>query len=144
MDFKPVLAWFTGLGTGDRAELRRAHTPLELAVSSGFHSLRRLMPEIDPLRLGQIARVLAFVSNHDSKSLGKALRPVMSEARLRRLVESDREPLPSQLIGAVRLLRGSANVIELAETIYWWGERRARQLAYDYFGSIKEIEDDTV
>ena len=78
MDFKPVLAWFNGLGTGDRAELRRAHTPLELAVSSGFHSLRHQMPDTDPQGVGQIARVLAFVSSHDSKSLGKALRLVMS------------------------------------------------------------------
>jgi CRISPR type I-E-associated protein CasB/Cse2 len=142
MDFKPVLDWHTHLERGDRAELRRAHTPLELAVARGFHDLRNLLPDTNPKRVGQIARVLSFVNSHENKSFAKALKPVMSESRLRRLVECDREQLPAHLTGAIRLLKGQANVIEIADIVYWWGERRAQQLAYDYFGATGDSGDE--
>lgn len=142
MDFKPVLGWHANLDRGDRAELRRAHTPLELAVARGFHDLRNHLPDTDPQRVGQIARVLSFVDSHENKSFGKALKPVMSESRLRRLVECDREQLSTHLTGAIRLLKGKANVIEVAEIIYWWGERRAQQLAYEYFGATGGSDDE--
>ena len=143
MDFKPVLGWHNHLQRGDRAELRRAHRPLELAVAHGFHDLRSALPEVDLQRVGQIARVLSFVDSHQNSSFPKALKSVMSEARLRRLVESDRDQLTQHLINAIKLLKGKANVVDVAEIIYWWGDRRAQQLAYDYFGSSEGADDES-
>lgn len=140
MDTQTVLVWHKNLGRGNRAELRRAHSPLELAVAHGFHDLRHRLPDANPQQVGQIARVLAFVDSHDEKPFARALSHAMSKERLRRLVESDREQLTPQLIGAIRLLRGKANVVDLAEIIYWWGDRRAQQLAYDYFGATEQAE----
>ena len=61
-------------------------------------------------------------------------RARVSGLRFRRLLKiSDREELYQPLIRIVRLLGGQANILSLADDIYFWGENVRKNWAYAYY-----------
>ena len=44
-----------------------------------------------------------------------------------------REELYEPLIRIVQLLNGEVNLIDLSESIYFWGDNRRKRWAYDYY-----------
>lgn len=130
-----------------RAQLRRAHDLIDVFSCPAFHGLlRRLKITSNYQReaLAVTAGVLAHVKEDTPKikfgmSLGKPPNKggtsPMAEIRFRRLLQArDPEEMMNQLRRAVRLLRGSADVQELALLIRYWSKRdRQLQLATDYY-----------
>jgi CRISPR type I-E-associated protein CasB/Cse2 len=138
--FSAVGAWHRALlsDRGARAAIRRANGPLAFALIPAFHrlseALRAAGANVKPPVVAQIAGVLAEIGADSQTPLGRALHQgAVSEARLRRLVHSQgRDELCDQLRSLARRLR-ALNVAETVETIVYWGERRASQVAQDFF-----------
>ena len=124
-----------------RAELSRTD-PWEVRGAYVWVEKAKAYPSLSTVADAQLMAVtplIAQIREDSGKPLGVALRTV-SEARVRRILASDRQDIQDQLSKAVRLLRRSVGVIDLTETAIFWGERRRRQLAMEYF-SVKVEED---
>ena len=122
-----------------RAELRRVD-PWE--VRGAYRWVRTIKTfdefrEVTEAQLMAITPLIAQVREDSSKTLGQALRG-SNQARVRRLLASDREDILDQLSKAVRLVNRSVSIADLAATAVFWGENRRRQLARDYF-SVEEV-----
>jgi hypothetical protein len=118
-----------------RALLRRTD-PWE--VRGAYEWVRRVkatpgLSEVEDAQLMKIAPLVAEVREDSPKPLGAALRDV-SEARVRRLLASERDDIVEQLARIVRLLHRRVNVEDLTATAIFWGERRRRKIAREYFG----------
>jgi len=145
---KTLLDWWQGLdqARGDRAELRRATTPTEVAFCPAFHrllhSLRRVAQPL-PSSLSVIAGVLAHVKEPDmhvpfaaqmATPKAGSDRARVSDLRFRRLLKfTERDELFEPLIRTVHLLDGSLNIVSLADGIYFWGDNVRKQWAYSYY-----------
>src|SRR5271157_1906627 len=135
---KIINDWFEQLQheLGDKARLRRCHTPEEVAFEPAFHRLRlRLAPYWkSPGRVAIIAGVLAHVKKNDHKylvaealALGKEgiKKPAFSEKRFKRLLKAQsKEDLFESFIRVVKVLAGNVNVVNLATGIFWWKKQR--------------------
>jgi CRISPR system Cascade subunit CasB len=145
---KVLLTWWRDLDAarGDRAELRRAATPAAVAFSPVFHRLLHSLQRIgrpSAESLAGVAGVLSHIKEHDGSGVFAAQmaspkaggdRARVSGLRFRRLLKiPDREDLYQPLIRTVRLLDGRANLISLADGIYFWGENVRKQWAYSYY-----------
>lgn len=118
-----------------RAELRRTD-PWEVRGAYRWVSSAKSLSALESVSEAQLMRVtplVALVRDDTGKPLGKALRGV-SEARVRRLLASDREDILDQLAKAVRLVNRAVGVVDLVETAVYWGEHQRRKIARDYFG----------
>jgi CRISPR system Cascade subunit CasB len=147
-----LVAWWEALDRdrGERANLRRAVGPSEVAFGPAFH---RLLGEIrrqgyavgtdGTMALAAIAGIAAHVKSHvggasiaqqmaTPRSAGAGAR--VSGLRFRRLLAvSDRDELYPLLIRVVRLLDERANLVSLANAAFWWNDRTKRDWAYDYY-----------
>jgi len=126
------------MDTRTRAQLRRTDPWEVRGAYAWVQRVRSSCPEFADVADGALMRVaplIAEVREASPESLGVALRGV-NEARVRRLLATDREGIQDQLSKIVRLLRRKVNVRELVETYVFWGEHRRRQIARDYFGAI--------
>lgn len=86
-----------------------------------------------------LAPLAALIREDDSAPLGVALRRAkVGERHVRRLLESSREDIVSQLEKAIRLLKRKANVTDVMATAIYWGPQARRRIATDYFGSEDE------
>lgn len=140
--------WWSELekNRGDRAALRHCHDVNEIAFTPSFHRLRKNL--LDEFNLNQealavVAGVLSHVKNNDTGS-GFAVQMAtpssgssnarVSGLRFRRLLTiEERRELFASMIRTVRLLDGTANIFDLANSIYWWNEFTKKQWAYDYY-----------
>lgn len=143
-----VLNWWRDLENrrGERAELRRAHTLSEIIFTVAFQRLwQRLRGtkwhSVDGVAL--VAGVLAHVRTHDPKEHFAAQlaqpvhgdKPHYSGLRFRRLLQHrDRGELLDPMLRALALIDRRANVSNLADSLYWWGDRVRRDWAFDYYG----------
>ncbi len=141
---------------GDRAQLRRCRSSLEVVACPAFHRLfHRLQPlgRVDGSRLAPAAAVLAHVKGQPEgpgrTSFARTMasprpggdQPRVSGLRFRRLLAlEDREELLVALVRIVRLLDGTAPVVSLADDIYWWGERVKERWAYDYYATAPQAD----
>ena len=125
------------------AELKRSADPLDIAFVSAFSQLRHgigVYSEWALQRAAMIAHVLAHVREDDKRPVAQALGPThdggqstMSEARFRRLLQArDDADLMRRLVRAVKMLKGKANVADLADAIWWWNDRTRRKWAFRY------------
>jgi len=158
---KQALAWWRELkglsaegdktGKGDPgalARLRRAATPVE-ALTEGRAVELAILLGVAPQdherlkRIGALAHVLAHVKDHRDGRMAEMLGPddkgenaAMSTLRFQRLLAA-RTPaeLMSRMRGAVRLLDGSANILDLAEAFCWWGDNIRIRWTYAYWGA---------
>jgi len=138
-----------GIGTNrgrDRAafaELRRGADPLDIAFVTAFGKLRlglKARSDWALRKTAMIAHVLAHVREDDERPVAKALGPakkdddaVMSQSRFRRLLQArDEADLTRRLVRAVKMLKGRANVADLASAVWWWNDRTRRDWAFRY------------
>ena len=144
-----LIRWWSSLkdSHGNRAELRRCHSPTEVIFTPAYHelllSLERKGLSVNREALVVIAGVLAHVKvNNPGKSLATQMamsreqggNARVSGLRFRRLLKiTAREELYEPLIRIVQLLNGDVNLIDLSESIYFWGESRRKQWANDYY-----------
>lgn len=130
---------------GARAQLKRCADPTEVFFCPAFHDLARRLMAWSPRQketVAVIAGVLAHVKKDPADGcrfavqMGaqKGTRAIVHGLRFRRLIQiKEREDLFKSLIRIVRLLDGTANVADLADSIYYWGDARRRDWACDYY-----------
>lgn len=127
---------------GVRAELRRANSVDEVVLQPVFHRCcRRFRPifqqeEHWEYRLAAVIGLLAHVRTTTTERLARQMAgnpPAISELRFRRLLQKDRRDLYVALIRILRTLNHRANVHDLANAVYYWGNRTRRDWAFAYF-----------
>ncbi|MEW6266581.1 MAG: type I-E CRISPR-associated protein Cse2/CasB [Thermodesulfobacteriota bacterium] len=151
-----LIAWWQGLeeDKGGRTELRRARSSLEAAFCPAFHRLRRALRPFGPANpesLAATARVLAHVRQDEPQfKLGqrmaqpkdKSQNAAVSGLRFRRLLKvEDREDLAERLVRVLGLLDHRAGIVDLAQTVYYWGPEAKKRLAFDYYDHAPDRED---
>lgn len=139
---------------GDRAAFCRAKGVSEIVLLPEFHySLRRFKRFFSKERYWEerIAAVLGLLSHvreTENKSLAKQMAgdgetPLVSKLRFRRLIQRNRrEDLYAPLIRVLRMLKKRADPHDLANSVYYWGDKYwgdkiKKDWAYDYFSNIK-------
>ncbi len=131
---------------GGRAQLRRCKTVNEVVMVPAFH---RLCSRVRPLmkgehdgwemRMAAIAGLLAHVRKLEPhKTLAKQMAmggdtPAVSELRFRRLLQRNREEFYVALIRTLGLLDKKANLLDLACSVYYWGDSERKRWAFAYF-----------
>ena len=137
----------TGRARKTRAELRRADTPIAVLGVSTVHDLNRELTDAGmhkrtdwPDRLSLIAVALAHVKEGQAETLARRFGagdpPRLSRIRFNALIGTDRpRDLIRPLIRALAVAGGSANVRQLAQDLYWWGDRVRTDWCFEYYGS---------
>ena len=64
--------------------------------------------------------------------------PVVSELRFRRLIQRDRADLYVSMIRVLRMLGNKANLHDVANSVYYWGDKVKRDWAFAYFPNTPE------
>ena len=128
------------LTNGQRAEIRRAIKPDDLALMPGFYRLL----EGDKAWPGyrRVIFVLPFVSHIESDAtLGAALcRAGISETRLFQVVRSNE---PNDLQQLRRLLQQSepqVNFNSLAKKLIWWDKSKKQRIIEDFYSQLYQNE----
>ena len=160
IDFRPdsefgksLVNWWEGPeeDRGSRAELRRCKDPIQVIMTPVFHrQLQQWRPLFDGQRsyenrLAQMVGLVAHVKDHQpSNSIAIQMaqvrngKPTVSEYRFRRLIQRDREDLYSAMIRVLRLLGGRADILSIAESVYFWGDDMRKKWAYAYYENLPE------
>jgi CRISPR system Cascade subunit CasB len=148
--------WWTALGTGERAALRRCHAPIDaLMLSSTYDLMRRLGWRGERSeRFAALACVLAHVSEDDPRRVARAIGrakfgsedALVSEARFRRLLTvDDPADLQTALARIIVHMGNRASVGDLTTSMLFWNDRtRADWAAHYYAASIPEISTEMV
>jgi CRISPR system Cascade subunit CasB len=133
---------------GDRAELRRAHSPDEAALTPAYFALLKeirpsgLSMTMQRTRMPIVAGVLAHVKqNRVNVPVAQSMGPEnqdgkarISDLRFRRLLKTeDDTELYVMMIRMVRLLDEKVNVKDLAKSLTFWNERTRKEWAYLYY-----------
>lgn len=157
-----LLDWWAGLEVdkGERADLKRAESPLRVAFSPAYHDLLRRLREAGYRlstggreRLAVLAGLAAQVKQHtdNRRSIAAQMgtpklgsdKATVSELRFRRILAiDDLDELYTQLRRAIRLLDGTANLNDLARAVFRWrpiAEQNPfdprKDWAYDYYAA---------
>lgn len=123
-------------GGRDQASLavfKRSADPIDIALVPAFGCLQHGIGAYSERALkctAKIAHVLAHVREDDRCPVARALghyrgnhKPLMSEARFRRLVKAHgNADLTRRLVRAVKILKGKANVADLASAVWRWDD----------------------
>jgi hypothetical protein len=110
-------------------EVRGAYAWARRAVG---HPALCNIPETDLVALAHLA---ALVREEAELPIGKAMKNAnINERHVRRLLASTRDDINDQLEKIIRLLKRKANIADVVTTSYYWGEKRRRQVAMDFFG----------
>lgn len=145
--------WLQG-HPGERAALRRAATVDGVALLPSFIDLLRKCEDAGLSRsradavaviAGLLAHVKTVPGSESGRSVGMAGLlaeggdgPVMHELRFRRLLAAQSpNELYTHLRRAMQLLGGRANLTDLADSVLFWGDRRRREWAFDYYSHAK-------
>jgi len=143
-----LITWWKALdiSRGDRAELRRCHSPLKVAFTPAFHRLRYSMMKQGPVKDEDLALVAGILSHVKSNMPGSfpvqmagsdspdAKKAKVSGLRFRRLLTiDDHDKLYETMIRIVHLLGDKADIPSLANGIYWWNDRMKKEWAFAYY-----------
>lgn len=132
--------------SGERAELRRAKTILEVVLTPSYqqlHSqLKQKIPnfeQVDKNKLAFIIGLLAHVKEPNNLKLAKAMQtgtpPCVSELRFRRLLQHTQDDrFYASMIRIIRMLKGHVSISDLVQSMYYWNDNTKKQWAYTYFG----------
>lgn len=150
-----LAAWWEVLqqDTGGRARMRRCKSPEEVMLEPAFYRLvNRLQPlavksgeELsgsDLYRIAAIAGLLAHVTGRDNKPLAdrmadpKGGRPLFSSLRFRRLLKEPLHDLYPAMIRVIRQLDKKANLYDLANSVFYWGDAVRKRWALAYFPKV--------
>ena len=126
------------------ARIRRAHTTIDVIQEpEALRLIARLRPyRINDDRVATLAGVLALVrENHDvrvaravgRRSLDEDQSAQLSEARFRRLMQTESGDLMAQMRRLVQMTKGRANVRDLAEAILYWGDQIRKEWTFEYY-----------
>lgn len=127
---------------GERAELCRAKSLNDIILLPVFQrTCLRFKPffqkeENWEYRLAAVIGLLAHVRETTSEKIAKQMAgnpPIVSELRFRRLLQKDRRDLFVTMIRVLRILNNQANLYDLANSVYYWGNRIKRDWAFTYF-----------
>lgn len=142
-----ILEWHAALDhqRGARAQLRRARDPGEtFYVRASWllaQKLGRILELSEPQRqrIVPLAGLLSHLKSHaEVKSLGVQLA-VLKELRFRRLLKCrERDDLYSAFITCIPLLKGQADMFQLASDFFYWNERVRKHWAEHYY--LQNIE----
>ena len=156
-----ALQWWAGLKPAERAQtgqqraalarMRRAATPLEVMQEpEALRLIARLPHSAD--RVAALAGILAFVGETVDRRVAQAVgrtsldsdapRPVLSEGRFRRLLQVPHDEIMEPMRRVVRLADGKVNVLDLAHSVLYWGDRVKRHWIFDYYGVAASIRSD--
>lgn len=131
---------------GERARLRRAPSPTEVAFSPAYHRLFNQLPSISRESLEAVAGLISHVREDtgSSKKFAQQMgakktgsdNAIVSGLRFRRILAiSDRNTLYPMMLRVIHLLGGKVNLLSLAESVYWWDERTWKDWAYEYYAA---------
>lgn len=132
---------------GARAELRRCRKPAQVMLHPVYCSLyNRFRPMMEDdsgweERLAAIAGLLAHVEHESGSSLARQMAgnpPEVSELRFRRLLQHKRTELYVPMIRVLRKLNKTANIYDLAASVFYWGDAVRKRWALDYFPNTPE------
>jgi len=133
---------------GDRAELCRAENINTVILLPAFHrACRDLRPFFEneknwELRLAAIIGLSAHVRENVEPKLALAMagkpEPQVSELRFRRLIQNDRDDLYVPMVRVIRQLGKKANLYDLANSVYYWGDKVKRDWAFTYFPNTQD------
>ena len=119
-----------------RAQLRRMD-PFQVSGAWRWVSAIKKSPvlaSVEDADLVRRAPLVALLRNHTEETLGQQLKAAgINERHVRRLLAADRQDIDEQLQKIVRLLKFTANPIDLVATAIYWGVTRQRQIATAYF-----------
>ncbi len=143
-----VTEWWESLkvNKGGRAELRRAKNLDEVFFSPTFHLLYRKLSLTGwrtKEKIALMAGVLAHVETHAGGMFFAALmassgksgaKACVSGLRFRRLLQNKTsEDIYGPMIRIIRLLDKKANILDLAQSLYWWNDKTRRDWAFAYY-----------
>lgn len=145
-----IMRWWSGLQAdpASRAALCRARGIHDVYGVRAYHQLRvNLKDHVDRLdddKLAATALLIARVRYHDSSAplgqrMGSSSRRtvVVSEIRFRGLYRAKNLPsLIKEASSIIGLLDCRANVLELAEAVYWWGGDVRKKLSREYYETL--------
>lgn len=145
--------WWRDLSPKEKAELRRSDGAVQVVFNPAYHRLlNELRGEgygIDQDKLAIVAGLSGHVrENHRKKvaiQLGEGLgeKEKAKNLRFRRLLEiQEPDELYLPLIRIIHLLRNSVDLLDLADSVYWWNERTRKHWARDYYAGFisEEVE----
>ena len=127
----------TATEVGDRAkrvalaDMRRAHTRIDVILVPDALQLVEEFPEEDYNRAALLAGVLAYVRNDDNRRVVRAIgkdsvkeanTAVVREARFNQLLKTEESGLMEPMRDIVRALDGTVNVRDLARMMLQWGK----------------------
>lgn len=142
---KELHKWWVELQSnqGDRAELCRAKSVEDVILLPVFHRTCQRFRYLFQgqvnweYRFAAVIGLMAHVRTPSNQKLAEQMagkpRPTVSELRFRRLLQRDRKELYVTLIRVLRMLGNRSNLHDLANSIYYWGDRVKRDWAFTYF-----------
>lgn len=143
-----LIDWWRALDNarGDRAELRRCHSPLNVAFTPAYHRLRWALMKHGSVKdedLAVVAGVLSHVKSYSPGSFplqmagsdsADAKKASVSGLRFRRVLTiDDPDKLYETMIRVVHLLGDNVDIPSLANGIYWWNEQTKKEWAFAYY-----------
>lgn len=154
-----LFSWWKSLGDnrGDRAELRRCQSLLEVMMTPAYHHVRRRLADAGLKsaegrddRLALVIGLAAHVNStfdpaahHALPRLAEAFsegeKPSISPLRFRQLLgaRTDDE-LFIRLRRVLPLVKERANLFNLANDVFYWGDRVRKRWVYEYHWPAKE------
>jgi len=146
-----LMEWWRSLDQtrGDRADLQRCKSPEDVIFVPSYHRLRKALSAFGDIYDPSLCIVAAVISHvreldESEKCAAQLARtpdgsdsPLMSEVRFRKfLTIRNPETLLREGIRAIRLLGGTVNIPDLAQSFYWWTRETRKEWAFEYFGKI--------
>lgn len=166
LEFRPeeatgraLMDWWEGLqqDTGGRARLRRCSDPEEVMLEPAFHRLLQRIrtlsnqsggeiTEHDIHRLAAVAGLLAHVKARHQRPLAEQMaesgakgdRPPLSPLRFRRLIKEPFDDLYPAMRRVIAQLDKKANIHDLADSVFYWGDRVRKRWALVYFSRVAD------
>jgi len=153
---KVLHKWWLGLeeDRASRAVLRRCATLDAVTLSDAYQHFYRYMlacgwsenaSDWQRDKLAAIAGLLAHVKTNDTQCLPIKMselagdRPLVSEPRFRDLLKIEtNDDLFVSLRRALPLIDNKANIYQLANDVYFWGDKTKKEWAYSYRWPVKQ------
>jgi CRISPR system Cascade subunit CasB len=153
---KMLHKWWLGLeeDRASRAVLRRCATLDAVTLSDAYQHFYRYMlacgwsenaSDWQRDKLAAIAGLLAHVKTDDTQRLPIKMselagdRPLVSELRFRDLLKIEtNDDLFVSLRRALPLIDNKANIYQLANDVYFWGDKTKKEWAYSYRWPVKQ------
>ena len=148
-----LFGWWKALddNRGDRAELRRCQTLLEVMMTSAFQRIRQQLLEMglkpeDSKRdrlaavIGLAAQVTSVADPASQKALpslaeafSKEDKPAVSPLRFRQLLDARTDDeLFTRMRRVLPMVKESVSLFNLANDVFYWGDGVRKRWVYDY------------